>query len=132
MTLVRKGIAVAVLSALPVGAVSGPLVHAHLEHHATEHHEGPVVHTHWTGHQQPHYESDGLALEADNHDDAVFLNAFIAVATPSLPALGPVQGVFELPVPAEAEAHRSVAIVHGHDPPLFSPLSSRAPPAFLS
>jgi hypothetical protein len=129
---VQKVIAVVLALAVQAAALYGPLVHAHLDDHATEHHNGRVIHTHWADHAQSHHSSDALALEADNHDGAVFLNAFVAVAASSLPTLGPALGVFELPAPVERRAHRSVVIVHGHDPPLFRSLSSRAPPAFLS
>jgi hypothetical protein len=112
-------------------ALCAPLVHAHPDDRATEHHAGRTVHTHWAVHAQSHHSSDAPALEDDDHDRAVFLNAFVAVSGSTLPALGLAQGVFDLRIPAERRAHRAVEVVHGHDPPSLRSLSSRAPPTCL-
>lgn len=128
----RKVIAVALSLAVQAAALSAPFVHAHPDDHATEHHGARAVHTHWAGHAQSHHSSDATALGTDDHDRAVFLNAFVSVAPSALPALGVTHGVFALPVPAERAAHRGVEITHSHDPPFFRSLSSRAPPALLS
>jgi hypothetical protein len=130
--VVRKVIAVALSLAVQVAALSAPLVHAHPDDHATEHHDGRTVHTHWAGHAQSHHSSAAPDLETSDHDRAVFLDAFVAVAASSLPAHGLTHVLFELPVPPERAAHRVVEIVRSHDPPFFRSLSSRAPPAFLS
>ena len=83
-------------------------------------------------HTQSHHPSDAPALGTDDRDRAVFLNAFVAVAS-ALPAgPGMTRGVFEFPVPGEKAAHRGIEGAHSHDPPFLTSLSSRAPPAFLS
>lgn len=124
--------AIALSLSVQAAGLSAPFVHAHPDDHATAHHGGRAVHTHWAGHAQPHHAPDVPALVTDDHDRAVFLNAFVAVAASVFPAPGVTPGVFALPVPAERGAHRAVEVVHSHDPPPFRSLSSRAPPAFLS
>jgi hypothetical protein len=129
---VRKVIALALAIAVQAAALSAPLVHAHPDDHATEHHSAREVHTHWASHGAVHDSSDGPSFDAADHDRAVFLNAFLAVAASSLPAFGVTHAVFELPVPAERAAHRFIEIGRSHDPPSFRSLPARAPPAFLS
>jgi hypothetical protein len=128
---VRKVIAVALSLAVQAAALSAPLVHAHPDDHATAHHEARAVHTHWSGHAHSHPSSDAPAIGTGDHDRAVFLNAFVAVAASPLPAVGPTH-VFELSVPAEETAHRRLDVVRSHDPPVVRSSSSRAPPDFLS
>ena len=129
---VRKVIALALALAVQAAALSAPLVHAHPDDHATEHHGAREVHTHWAGHAASHNSSDEPSLDAADHDRAVFLNAFLAVAASSFPAFGVTHAVFELPVPAERAAHQVIEVGRSHDPPSFRSLPSRAPPAFLS
>jgi hypothetical protein len=129
---VRKVIAIALSLAVQAAALSAPLVHAHPDDHATEHHGAGEIHTHWAGHGQSHESSHSPALDEVDHDRAVFLNAFVAVAASSFPTPAVALGVFQLPAPRERAPHRVVEIASGHDPPCFRSLSSRAPPAFLS
>lgn len=131
-SIVRKAIAVALSLAVQAAALSAPLVHAHPDDYETGHHTGRTVHTHWAGHATSHHPSDAPALEADDHDRAVFLNAFVAVAAAWFSAPGMTPAVCELAVPAERRAHRTADVVRSHDPPLIRSLSSRAPPALLS
>lgn len=130
--VVRTVIVAALSLGLQVAALSAPLVHAHPDDHATEHHAGRAVHTHWTGHAGPHGSSTTPALRTDDHDRAVYLTAFVAVAAAWHPVVGVSDGIVELPVPSERAAHRVVEILHSHDPPFFSSRSPRAPPSFLS
>lgn len=127
---VRKMLALALSVAVQAAALGAPFVHAHPDEHATGHHAGRAVHTHWAGHS--HHSPDGPVLGTADHDRAVFVNAFVAVAMSvfHVPMVAP--DTIDLPVPAEREAHRAVDIAHGHDPPVFRSLPSRAPPAFLS
>lgn len=129
---VRKALVFVLSFAIQAAALSAPLVHTHPDDHATEHHGGRTMHAHWSGHSHSAHPLDSPALEPPDHDRAVFLTAFLAVAGFSLvtPSVPPV--VFELPVPAESAAHRAVDIAHGHDPPYLQSLPSRAPPTFLS
>lgn len=131
-TIVRKALAVALSLAVHAAALSAPLVHAHPDDHATEHHDARAIHTHWAGHTPSRGTSDGPVLGTENHDRAVFLGAFAAVAPSPLYAPGVTHGVFALPALVEGVAHRGVEVAHGHDPPFFRTLPSRAPPALLS
>ena len=128
---VRKVLALTLSVAVQAAGLGAPLVHAHPDEHATEHHTGRAVHTHWAGHSSSHHSSDGPAFGTADHDRAVFLHAFVAVAAPVFPAPAIAPGIIERPVPAERAAHRAVEIAHGHDPPFFRSLPARAPPAFL-
>jgi hypothetical protein len=123
--------AVALAIAVQAAGLSAPLTHAHPDEHTTEHHGGRTVHSHWAGHAQSH-SSETLALEPTDHDRALFLNAFVAVATSSLSTPGLTHDSFELAVPPERAAHQVVETVRSHDPPSIASLSPRAPPAFLS
>jgi hypothetical protein len=132
--VVRKLIALALSVAVQVAGLSAPLTHAHPDDHATEHHSAATVHTHWSGHAHGHsHRPPGTpALDADDHDRAVFLNAFVAVAAAPLPAPATPSDVFDVIVPPEQPAHRAVDVAHGHDPPLLDSLPARAPPTLLS
>jgi hypothetical protein len=132
MGAVRKAAAVAVVFALQGAALSAPFVHAHPDDHATEHHAGRTVHTHWAAHAHPQRSSDEPMFAADDHDRAVFLKAFLAVASAVLSVPAVADDPVELAVPPERSAHRNVEVVHSHDPPVFNSLSPRAPPTFLS
>jgi hypothetical protein len=85
---------------------------------------------HWARHHQSH-PSDAPTIEAPDYDRAIFLNAFVGVASP-LTAFGVTHALFELPVPPERPANRVAETVRSHDPPSVCSLASRAPPAFLS
>lgn len=125
----RKVIAVALSLAVQAAALSAPLVHAHPDDHATEHHGAREIHAHRADHAHFDRASDGPVLDAADHDRAVFLNAFIAVAASLMPAHAVTRGVFNVPVPAERAPHRVIPIAHSHDPPFLPSLSSRPPPA---
>jgi hypothetical protein len=130
---VRKVVAVALSLAIQGAALSAPLVHAHLDDHATPHHDGHAIHTHWSAHPQSWPLPDAGAVGSDDdHDGAVFLNVFVAVTASLVIALAVVDTPVELVVPPERPALGGVEVVHGHDPPYFTSLSPRAPPAFLS
>ena len=129
----RKVIAVTVIFAVQAAVLGAPLVHAHPDDHATTHHEGRSVHTHWAGHSHStHHRTDAPSFSADDHDRAVFLNPFVAVAVSHLAVPSAAQAVFRLIVPEERAALGGVEVVRSHDPPFTSSLLSRAPPALLS
>ena len=133
MKAVRKLIALALSLALQVAAIGAPLVHSHPEEHATDHHNGPAVHAHWAGHRSAHHQvPDGPSLDDNDHDRAVYIATFIAVAGPSFSVPGVTQQVFNLPPSTERAAHRRIDTVRTHDPPTFRSVSPRAPPRFLS
>jgi hypothetical protein len=122
-------IAAALSLTIQAAALTAPFVHAHRDPHGTDRHHGTTVHAHWTFHGHSHAGSPLAAVEAgDQGDSAVYLNAFVAVAASSLPALAPASDAFELPVPDELAAHKVVDVVHSHDPPLPPSLAARAPP----
>ncbi|MBI4263661.1 MAG: hypothetical protein HY657_04755 [Acidobacteria bacterium] len=134
--MLRKLIAIGLSAALQAAAVGAPLVHAHPDDHATEHHGVSVVHAHVAGHarlahsRQSHPAHRSLA-DAD-HEQAFYLPLFVAVAPPLVPFVAAIVTSVDLPVPAESVAHRSVRVVHGHDPPTIGSLPSRAPPSKLA
>ena len=132
MTHLRRSIAWLLAMAVPVGAVYGPFLHAHVEDDGDHHHE-MAVHAHLSGlghsHQEHH---DGISIEETEHDRAVYLPAAVAV-TPALfdVPVAPPPG-FGFDAPQERPAHPAVEVTHGHDPPLLDALDSRPPPPFLS
>jgi hypothetical protein len=127
----RTAIVVTLSTAVQAAALTAPLVHLHPDDQVTTHHNGRSVHTHWGGHAQSPYPADTPAV-TDDHDRAVFLNAFVAVSGWLMAVPAPAQGIFELLVPPERAAHRGVDVVRSHDPPFARSLSSRAPPPFQS
>ena len=128
----RRVIAVALSLSLFAAGLGAPLVHAHPDDRATDHHDGQSVHAHWSGHARTHQPHDGQSIDADDHDRAVYLNAFVAVGTATffIPAIN-ITAV-ELPVPPERGAQRRFDVVRSHGPPSFRSVCPRAPPAFLS
>jgi hypothetical protein len=120
-------IAVALSVAVQAAVLGAPLVHAHPDDHATTHHSGRAVHSHWGGHTHVP-RSSAAALSDDDHDRAIFLSAFVAVAASAVTVPHVAQAVFELLVPAERAAHRGVEVVRSHDPPVARSRSPRAPP----
>ena len=130
--IVRKALAVALALSIQTAAVTAPLVHAHPEEQATDHHHGRMVHMHWAGHDQGHRASGAPQLEAADHDRAVSITAIVAVSGSWFPAPSLTRGVFALFRPAEAGPYRAVQVVRSHDPPRCQSLSSRAPPSLLS
>jgi hypothetical protein len=130
--VVRKLLAVGLSVAVHAAALGGPLVHAHLGGHDSDHHhEGATVHAHFSGHGRSHADSNGLTL-ADDTDRAVPVQFFLAVnSTPFhlSPALLP---TLDLIAPAATAPRSGLQVVHGHDPPFATSGPSRAPPTFLS
>jgi hypothetical protein len=129
---VRKLIAVTLALAVQGAALTAPLLHAHPDDHATAHHSGRSAHAHWGGHEHSQQRGDDPAVGTNDHDRALFLTAFVAVAATLLAPLAVAQQPFELPVPSERPAHQSVQVAHSHDPPLVGLLPSRAPPTILA
>lgn len=127
----RKVTAVALSLAFQAAALGAPLVHAHPDRHATEHHEGGAVHVHWAGHAPSHDRSGAPAVGTDDRDRAVFLDAFLAVTASAFPLAAVSPAAFELVVPPERAAHRVIEVVRSHDPPDFRSRPARAPPLFF-
>src|SRR5688500_10278969 len=122
----------AVLTVAIQGAVVGAsLVHAHPDDRVTAHHRGRAGHAHWAGDSYSTHQSDRPVVCRPAHHPAVFLDAFVAVAISTSATPATTHSSSELRSPAETAAHRSVDVVHGHDPPFLQPRTSRAPPACL-
>ena len=116
--------------AVQFAALSAPLLHAHPDEHATDHHRAHEVHAHFERHVarlRPAGES--TVDHPDDNDRAVFVGLFVGVAATvvDLPAAAPAP--FELAQPSERRSFGALYGFHGHDPPLIRSLSSRAPPA---
>ena len=124
--------AVVLVVAVQAAAVGAPLVHAHLDDHATDHHDAGTVHSHFSGHHTSRPPATGLRVEDDDVERAVFLQLFLAVSVASFGALPAVVESFEINVPAEAPLRQVLLVVHGHDPPFTRLRPARAPPANLS
>jgi hypothetical protein len=90
------------------------------------------MHAHLAGHAHHAPVPDGPSVDTDDHDRAVYVNAFMATAVASFSTPDVVVSSSELPVPVERAAHRPVDVRHSHDPPALASQSSRAPPLFLS
>ena len=141
-SVIRTLTAVGLSLAIPLGALSTPLVHAHLDELDTDHHRAHEIHAHIAGHSSRQTFHDGAAhageapnaARLDDHDAerAVYLQVFVAVAPAAFDVPAAVVTTWQLTTPAEAIAPHSLRIVHGHDPPFISSLGSRAPPAFPS
>jgi hypothetical protein len=149
---VHRFVALALSLAIPVAALAAPLVHVHPDEHATAHHGGATVHAHWAGHGDAPGAGDGHGqghgddagrgpgrvasgspfVDGVDRDRALFFSAFIAVTPSAMPTPGVVPAAVALPVPVERPAHLSLAVTHGHDPPVSRLLPARAPPSFLS
>ncbi|MGH9240240.1 MAG: hypothetical protein ACRD3G_19520 [Vicinamibacterales bacterium] len=128
----RKALAVALSIAVQTAALGAPLVHVHPDDHPTAHHGGVAVHTHWSGHTHSSAPPDTPAIDAADHDRAVFTNTFVAVTTTALLKAAVTSPVFALPMAVEAPAHGRLDDTRSHDPPFIRSCSSRAPPFFLS
>jgi hypothetical protein len=130
--VLRTLTALALAFVVPLGAVCTPLVHAHLDDHATEHHRvRSTVHAHFDGHARKSVPHHHAALGANETERTLYLQLFVAVAVASF-QFTTAAATFELATPDETPAHRSVHVVHGHDPPIVATLPARAPPSFLS
>ena len=129
----RKLVAVGLSMAVLLATQSAPLVHAHPDGHATDHHRAYEVHAHFERHAIPARPADESVVDHPDADDrAVFIRLFVGVAIAGfdLPATTP--PLFELAPPSEGRSLRALYGFHGHDPPLGRSRSPRAPPAFLS
>ncbi len=139
--MLRKGFALALSFAVPLAALCAPPAHAHVDDHATEHHDESAVHAHYSPHSShtpahDHAESDRTrSTRVGEHDEdppAVFLQLFVAVPAQTFVLAAVVPPVLTLTPPVDAGFPPQFRVVHGHDPPFLKSLPSRAPPSFLS
>jgi hypothetical protein len=122
--------------AIPLGALTAPLVHAHPDA-LTGHHRAHEIHAHVGGHSSHETSHDGVVPDGarlDDHDAerAVSLQWFVAVAPASFDVPAAVVTSPYVDILGEAPAHNPLRIVHGHDPPLIASTGSRAPPVLPS
>jgi len=130
--VIRRLVAAGLSVAIPVAALCAPFVHAHPDDHDTDHHRARSIHAHFSSHDSESVSNVGARIGDDDHDRAVFLQVFVAVAAPSFDVSFTIASVFELVAPPEVPAHVWVDAVYGHDPPTVASLVPRAPPAYLS
>ena len=141
--MLRQVISAGTIAAIQIATISAPFVHTHDDDHDTDHHAAHAVHAHVAGHialghtvrhdvrdEDHDGDHDGAHLEVPDHDRAVYLPLFVAVAaaTADVPDVA-IGETFELKTPVAAYAHRSTELLPGHDPPLADAVSPRAPPA---
>jgi hypothetical protein len=131
-TVMRRLVAAGLVVAVQGAMVVAPFVHAHPDDHDTPHHAPRAIHAHLSGHPAPARPGHGPEFEDDDHDRAVFIQSFFAVAVTTFHSPIVVTEAFDLAVPPERPARQLLQVVHGHDPPLTRSLPSRAPPALLS
>lgn len=113
---------------MQAAAVGAPLVHAHLDDHATEHHGARTVHSHVSGHHSSHPPETDVRVEDNDAERTVFLQLFVAVGVASFEMPPAVIESTEASVPAAAPTRQLLGVVHGHDPPFLRSLAARAPP----
>jgi hypothetical protein len=122
----------ALIVAVPVGAMCAPFLHAHVDDDDHDHPHATSVHAHFAPHPIAHAEHEGINIEERDHDRAFYLQVFVAVqpAVFEIPTIA--ASSFTLTAPPERPAHIAVEVAHGLDPPLADALDSRPPPLFLS
>jgi hypothetical protein len=135
--VIRRGLACVLTLAVQAAATMAPFAHAHLDDHATDHHGGArAIHSHFGQHH--HHDAHrlppthGPAIEDPDDDTPVVFPLFVAVGGQSFEVRPAALTFVALPAPMESPAHRSVQVVHGHDPPSVLSRPSRAPPAVPS
>lgn len=129
----RRAIALGLTAAVQAAALGAPLVHAHVDGHAGDHHGANVLHAHVSGHASPHrHASDGDTIAGGGTERTVFLQHFVAETVASFGAPGLPAASFELVTPDETPARRGLQVAHGHDPPPTTRPPARAPPSRLS
>jgi hypothetical protein len=129
----RRLTAVALALLVPIGAVTVPLLHVHLDVHDTDHHQGRAMHGHIAGHEhRVPAVAHRTGIEEPGDERTLTPTLFVAVSSTAfaLPAVTPARLVLA-PLPERA-AHLILHVAHGHDPPLSRSISPRAPPASLS
>jgi hypothetical protein len=129
----RSVVVVALSVALQLAALSAPLVHAHPDEHATEHHGAHEIHAHFSHHAATSSTSDASAIDHDEDSDrAVYLRVFVGVPAASFEIAAAVPETFAIAAPVETPSLQPLFGTHAHDPPLARSTSPRAPPSCLS
>lgn len=132
MPVMGRLLAAGLCASLVVASVAAPLTHVHDDDHETDHHAPRAVHAHFSGHHAraaAGHDPRTPEIHANEHERVVYLQLFVAVAGSTMTVPAAVVTSTLLVTPREAPAHRSVHVEHAHDPPVFGPRPSRAPPA---
>ena len=126
----RRLLAISLTIALQAGALTAPLVHAHLDDHHDDHHAAGPVHAHLDGHALEHQALSGMpAIHAEESPwSVVHIPLFVAEHAdvwlePALP-----QAPFLFVDAGESLMRQPPDVVRSHGPPSVRPSSSRAPP----
>jgi len=130
----RRLLAIGLAVALQVGALTAPLVHAHVGHYEDGHVGATRIHSHAGGHAHRHEApSNAAAVNGDEDDDRVMsVPVFVAASAraylqPALP-----QARFSIADVGESLVRRQLDVVRSHGPPDRRPSAPRAPPVFPS
>lgn len=130
----RRLLAIGLAFALQVGALTAPLVHAHVGHNEDGHVGATRIHSHAGGHAHQHEaSSDAAVVHGDEDQDRVVnVPAFVAASAhaylqPALP-----QAPFSIAEVGESLVRQQPDVVRSHGPPDSRPSAPRAPPVFPS
>jgi hypothetical protein len=134
----RRLLAIGVAVALQAGALTSPLVHAHLDDHHDDHHDASRVHAHVGGHVGGHAgghreDAGGTTVhEAEAPERIVALALFVATYADAgiEPAVAP--ALFRVAPSTESLMRRPPEVVRSHGPPPPASSAPRAPPVFPS
>lgn len=126
----RRLLALGLAVALQAGALTAPLVHAHLDDHHTDHHAAGRVHAHLDGHELPHEAPpDRLAIHAEESPwSVVRIPLFVAEHADVWLEPGLPQAPFLFADAAESLMRQPPDVVRSHGPPVVRPSAPRAPP----
>jgi len=123
---VRTSTSVLLSLALLVAFVEAPFLHTH-QHEATQRHAGAFLHFHVRSAHPIGRSPEFRGL--DPNEDAQYQAWFSATATDSGSMIPVIHAEpFSLPAPEPSEWSIETPRRTGHDPPLISPRSPRAPP----
>jgi hypothetical protein len=126
----RRLLALGLAVALQTGALTAPLVHAHLGDDHDDHHASGAIHAHIHGHgvARPGHDDHPALHSEEGPERIVPLKLFLAthVGSGPEPVLAPVQ--FLVAPPAGSLMRRPPQVVRSHGPPPIAPSTPRAPP----
>jgi hypothetical protein len=127
----RRLLAFGLSVALQAGALSAPLVHAHLGNEHDDHHASGRIHAHIEGHPAAanHRDDDRPAVHSEESGERIVpLKLFVAThAGIGLePTVAPRQ--FMVTPPASSLVRQPPQVVRSHGPPAIISSTPRAPP----
>ena len=126
----RRLLALGLAVALQAGAVTSPLVHAHLDDHHHGHHDAGRVHAHVDGHAIEHHaDPHTSAIHGEESPWSVVHVPFFVAAHADVslePALPHAPFIFA--DAGESLMRQPPDVVRSHGPPAARPSAPRAPP----